>query len=103
MRRLTAFHSSRAWKNARQLAKRAVGYRCQRCDRFLPGKGELHCHHRKPVAGNPGVALEPLNYRVLCPACHNIEEPRTGERHIKSGCDVTGQPLSPSHPWNVRP
>ena len=102
-RRLTPFHGTRAWKNARQLAKRAAGYRCQRCGEFLPGKGGLHVHHKKPVTDHPAVVLEPLNFMVLCPGCHNTEEPRTGDRPVGRGCDVTGQPISPAHPWNAQP
>ena len=102
MRRLTPFHGTRAWKTARQLAKRTADYRCQRCGEFLPGKGKLHVHHKMPVTNHPAVVLEPLNFMVLCPACHNIEEPRTGTPHPMPGCDVTGQPTDPNHPWNVQ-
>ena len=66
-----------------------LGYRCQRCGEFLPGKGGLHCHHRKPVADNPAVALEPLNYLLACPLATTLE-PRTGTpRPVR--LRVTGQ------------
>jgi hypothetical protein len=71
-----------------------------RCNAFLPGKGELHVHHRKPVAKSMALALEPLNLMPVCPQCRNVIEPRTGSPRIKSGCDELGHPLSPDHPWN---
>jgi 5-methylcytosine-specific restriction endonuclease McrA len=68
------------------------------CNAYLPGKGELHVHHRKPVAKSLALALDPANFQVLCPECHNIVEPRTGSR--MSACDdELGRPLDPEHPW----
>jgi 5-methylcytosine-specific restriction endonuclease McrA len=96
--RTTPFHGSSEWKRARRIARIEANYTCVRCHAFLPGKGELHVHHKKPVVKAMALALEPLNFMVLCPECHNIVEPRTGSR-IKSGCDELGRPLDPSHPW----
>ena len=100
MRHRTPFHGSYAWKKLRRIAKIQARHTCERCGAFLPGKGELHVHHRKPVDTAPALGLEPLNFEVLCPACHNIVEPRTGESRPASGCDVDGNPLAPDHPWN---
>src|SRR5262245_65848390 len=94
------FHGSYAWKKTRRIAKMAAGFKCERCGRILPGKGELHVHHRKPVEQAPALGLEPLNFMVVCPACHNAIEPRTGEQRIERGCAVDGNPLDPRHPWN---
>ena len=88
-----SFHSTSRWQKARRVARIEAGYTCTRCNAFLPGKGELHVHHRK-------LALEPLNLMPVCPGCHNAIEPRSGTPHIKSGCDELGNPLSPDHPWN---
>ena len=96
----TAFHSTALWQRTRRVAKIEAGYTCTRCKAFLPGKGELHVHHKRPVARSASLALEPLNFQVVCPGCHNIIEPRSGTPRIKSGCDIDGHPLSPDHPWN---
>src|SRR5262245_51007406 len=61
--------------------------------------GELHVRRRRPVAKSMTLALEPANFQVVCPECHNIIEPRTGSRR-KSGCDELGHLLSADHPWN---
>src|SRR5262245_5523634 len=99
MRPRTKFHGTYPWKRARRLAKLKAGFTCERCGTFLPGKGELHVHHRLPVADFPGVQLEPLNFQVVCAPCHNAIEPRTGERPHAS-CDTDGNPTDPRHPWN---
>ena len=99
----TAFHGSSEWKHARRVARITANYTCARCGAYLPGKGKLHVHHRKPVAKSMALALEPLNFQVLCPECHNIVEPRSSSPRIKSACDVDGRPLDPSHPWNLKP
>ena len=91
MRRLTPFHGTRAWKTARQLAKRAADYRCQRCGEFLPGKGELHVHHKMPVAEHPAVALEPLNYlgALPCMPQHRLSRALVRHAHAWLRCDRT--------------
>ena len=96
----TSFHSTAIWQRTRRVAKIEAGYTCARCKAFLPGKRELHVHHRKPVAKSMALALEPANFQVVRPECHNIVEPRTGLCRIRSGCDELGHPLSPDHPWN---
>jgi len=97
----TTFHGTAIWKRTRRVARIEAAHRCQRCGRFLPGKGELHVHHRKPVERAPALALEPLNFMVVCPPCHNIIEPRSGAPP-RLGCDIDGNPLSEHHPWNLK-
>jgi hypothetical protein len=46
----TPFHSTVRCQKARRIAKIEANYTCARCHGFLPGKGELHVHHRRPVA-----------------------------------------------------
>ena len=99
---MSAFHGTYAWKKARHIAKLKAGFACERCGKVLPNKGELHVHHKKAVANHPAVALEPLNFAVMCPACHNIIEPRSGGPP-RLGCDGRGWPLSLDHPWNAQP
>jgi 5-methylcytosine-specific restriction endonuclease McrA len=81
----TTFHGTAVWKRARRVARIEARHTCARCGAFLPGKGELHVHHRKPVAKSMALALEPLNFEVLCPGCHNAIEPRTGGSCVSIG------------------
>jgi 5-methylcytosine-specific restriction endonuclease McrA len=101
-REYSRFHSGRPWKAARRLAKIRAGHQCERCKRFLPGKGELHTHHIKPVKRAPALGLEPLNFAVVCPECHNAIEPRSGAVRL-SGCNIDGSPTDPRHPWAMKP
>ena len=94
---MSSFHSTYAWKKTRRIARIEAQHTCARCNAFLPGKGELHVHHKKPVERAPALGFEPLNFMVVCPGCHNREEPRTGTP--KLGCDELGMPLSEDHPW----
>jgi hypothetical protein len=73
---MATFHGTLEWKRARRVARIQAKYTCARCHAYLPGKGQLHVHHRKPVARSMALSLEPLNFMVLCSPCHNIVEPR---------------------------
>jgi 5-methylcytosine-specific restriction endonuclease McrA len=95
----TKFHGSAAWKKARHVARIEARHTCASCHTFLPGKGQLHVHHRKPLAKAMALALEPLNFMVLCSPCHNRIEPRSGTPRIKSACNEQGYPVSSDHPW----
>ena len=100
---MASFHGTLKWKRARRVARIEANHTCARCHAYLPGKGELHVHHRKPVAKSMALALEPLNFMVVCPQCHNAIEPRSGMPRISSACDEDGNPLDPQHPWNADP
>jgi 5-methylcytosine-specific restriction endonuclease McrA len=93
----TTFHGTSEWKRARRIAKIEAGYTCARCGAFLPGKGALHVHHKKPVAKSMAVALEPLNLVPLCPACHNATHAEL--KRPKTQCDEQGWPIDRDHPW----
>jgi 5-methylcytosine-specific restriction endonuclease McrA len=92
------FHSSRQWKRTRAIARHSANFTCERCGAYLPGKGELHIHHKMKVRDHPAVALEWANFQCLCAACHDAIEPRAGGPP-RSGCDERGWPLG-DHPWN---
>ncbi len=93
------FHGTSEWKKARRVARIEANHTCARCHAYLPAKGQLHVHHRKPVEVAPALALEPLNFAVVCPGCHNAIEPRSGTPRVKSACDEQGYPTSEDHPW----
>jgi len=39
----------------------------------------------------------------LCEACHNSPVQREEARGYPIGCDASGRPIDPSHPWNLTP
>ena len=101
MRRRTPFHSICSWKTARQLAKVKAGLRCERCGYFRPVRVNCIATIR---CLSPSILRwpRPLNFMVLCPACHNIEEPRTGDQPL-TGAAISRAAARALHPWNMRP
>jgi 5-methylcytosine-specific restriction endonuclease McrA len=92
------FYNKTEWQTARRQALHDSGYRCQRCDVSLVGKGRAaHVHHRKPYRKAPALGTEPLNLQALCIACHN--KTHAEAKNNRSACDVRGYPLDISHPW----
>lgn len=43
---------------------------------------------------------DPLNLVPLCHECHSRKTARDMGHRVCMGCDVSGLPLDPSHPWN---
>ena len=68
-----SFYNGSEWKAMRSYIYEQQQGCCQRCGRFVFGK-QAQVHHIVPVKKNPLLKLEPNNLRLLCPACHSIEE-----------------------------
>jgi 5-methylcytosine-specific restriction enzyme A len=57
--------------------------------------------HKKPHCGDAKLFWDPNNHQALCKPCHDAvkqSEDRTG---VLRGCDESGRPIDPSHPWNA--
>jgi 5-methylcytosine-specific restriction protein A len=67
-----------------------------------------HVDHRTPInCGGDPFPLVGIGLASLCASCHSRKSARGPEagavrtsKPIK-GCDVTGHPLDPNHPWNL--
>ncbi len=101
-------YNSAAWRRARRQAMAAAGYVCQHagCTEALIAPGACHVHHVKPLQRAWSLALEPLNHAALCVPCHSAETNReiaeAKGNPRRSGCDETGMPTDPSHPWLLK-
>jgi 5-methylcytosine-specific restriction protein A len=42
------------------------------------------------------------NLQSLCHSCHSIKTARSMGKSVTLGCDVSGLPVDPAHPWNVK-
>jgi 5-methylcytosine-specific restriction enzyme A len=104
------FYSSRAWQRMRAVVLRD-------CDRRCAIKGCMqaakHVDHRISRRERPDLALTASNLVPLCQAHHNAKtnrhdggfgrpvrrdaDPYAGLR--VRGCDASGMPLDPDHPW----
>jgi hypothetical protein len=66
------FYDSWAWKEARFVALKRHGRRCQCCG-WTPGDsagGYLVVDHINPIRTHPHLALDPDNHQVLCNDCN---------------------------------
>jgi 5-methylcytosine-specific restriction enzyme A len=107
MRKLTdPFYLSPQWRALRLAVLRRDGYCCVICGINVSGKGEARVDHIRRVKDG-GAPLNPANLRTLC-VLHEQQSHRekgTGsaqrdERFVITGCNPSGKPLDPSHPWN---
>jgi 5-methylcytosine-specific restriction protein A len=103
------YYNSPHWLDLRRAALRRAKYRCE-----VPGcrrpatEGRLYVDHieARPYSIEPTSADRLDNLRVLCGQCDaSVRQTRTGERRnagqlAPKGCDTSGLPLDPNHPWN---
>ena len=66
------FYDTWEWKEARFVALKRHGRRCQCCG-WAPGMSDdnhLVVDHIKPIRTHPDLALDPENHQVLCDHCN---------------------------------
>lgn len=61
--------------------------------------------HVVSIADAPHRRLDPTNLRSMCKPCHDRRTSMDQIHHNREerelgGCDETGWPTSPNHPWN---
>jgi 5-methylcytosine-specific restriction enzyme A len=98
------FYRSSQWLRLRALVLRAQP-QCELC-----GAPSSAVDHVTPVRAG-GAPLDPANVQALCQQCHSRKTAscdggfgnRKADRPLRPrGCDVSGRPLDPSHPWHRR-
>jgi hypothetical protein len=102
-----AYYRSPHWRALKQTTHKRDGFRC-----VVPGcqtpTYRLTCDHirRRPNVDYPTSFDVLSNTRTLC-GNHDAQikemasgERRQGGRLIVKGCDASGRPLDPNHPWN---
>ncbi|WP_420536203.1 HNH endonuclease signature motif containing protein [Elstera cyanobacteriorum] len=62
--------------------------------------------HVRAWKGNQALFLDPSNLQSLCRSCHSKKTASQdggfgNPTEKKCGCDTSGNPLDPSHPWFV--
>ena len=62
--------------------------------------------HIISIEERPDLRLEMTNLRSLCKGCHDARTAadhgfNRGKRVTARGCDASGQPTDPAHPWNT--
>lgn len=75
---------------------------CARCETQGKITQATVVDHDKPARERPDLFWEPTNHVPLCASCHSSSKQRDERRGYTSGCDTSGRPLDPNHPWNRR-
>jgi 5-methylcytosine-specific restriction enzyme A len=95
---------SAQWQRLRKLILRRDDYRCVVCGVDVSAPGAARVDHIRRVTEG-GAPFDPGNLRTLC-VTHDAQAHRekgTGSRERDErfgGCDASGLPLDPRHPWN---
>jgi 5-methylcytosine-specific restriction protein A len=95
-----AFYNTARWKalRDRQLAKQPL---CERCiAKGLVVRATV-AHHRERHEGD-AVKFFQGELASSCAPCHDVVEQGIEARGYEIGCDASGRPLAPDHPWNTR-
>ena len=90
------FYSTRQWRTLRYRWRRAHPD-CVRC-----GGPAQHVDHVIDIRTAPERKLDPFNLQSLCVRCHNEKTAADkAGRPVRphGGCDVSGMPTDPNHPW----
>ena len=90
-------YGTAAWRKLRNQALRRDRARCIQCG----SRERLTVNHIEPVQAHPERAWQLANLETLCAACDNAHHREKGHGGQPFGCDETGRPLDPAHPWNV--
>jgi 5-methylcytosine-specific restriction enzyme A len=98
------FYRTAMWQVLRNAALARDRHRC-----VVPGCGAKATHVDHVLSRRRGGADALHNLRSLC-ATHDaqVKERPDGKRGrdgklTVSGCDASGWPIDPNHPWNAKP
>lgn len=56
--------------------------------------------HIVPHRGDPVLFWDERNWQPLCKRCHDAAKQSEEKTGVVRGCDASGEPLDPSHPWS---
>lgn len=110
VKQVDPFYRSRFWLDLRAACLKRDGHRCTVPGCTTPTQGLTADH----IEARPRGAVGPTrfdvlgNLRTLCgPHDRSVKElaggrRRNGGRLEVRGCDASGRPIDPTHPWNRR-
>lgn len=55
--------------------------------------------HVQPHRGDPRLFWDAANWQALCQPCHDRHKAKLERSGSLPGCDASGVPLDPAHPW----
>lgn len=86
------------WQKAREtfLRSHPLCVMCMALGRVVPA---TVVDHRIPHRGDQALFWDTNNWQSLCKDCHDSAKAREERSGIVPGCDLSGIPLAPNHPW----
>ena len=88
-----------AWRAARNAFLLEHPF-CAICGKPLHGCDAI-VDHIVPHKGNWDLFWDVSNWQALCKKCHDSHKQRQEHGGYIGGCDVSGMPTDPCHPWNM--
>lgn len=88
-----------AWRAARNAFLLEHPF-CAICGKPLCGRDAI-VDHIVPHKGNWDLFWDVSNWQALCKKCHDSHKQRQEHGGYIGGCDVSGMPTDPCHPWNM--
>ena len=98
---MSKFHQmyGKRWQDARRAFLREHPL-CAICGKPLDGKTAI-VDHIKPHKGDWNLFWDQSNWQALCKRCHDSHKHRQEQGGLIGGCDLSGMPTDPRHPWNA--
>lgn len=105
--RYRRLYNTARWKHpqhgvrARQLKKQPLCEMCLKANRLTPA---TVCDHVDPNSKQTDEGFFAGPFQSLCDAppqrCHSSRKQRIEKTGHEPGCDASGRPTDPAHPWN---
>ena len=89
----------RQWYKVRAM-KLSQNPLCEECILIGIVKSTDMVHHIIPVNEAPHLRLAMDNLQSLCMDCHAVKHSNEPESKRLQGCDASGWPVHPDHPWS---
>ena len=86
------------WQQAREawLRKHPLCRMCSELGRVVPA---TVVDHIVPHRGDMRLFWDSSNWQSLCKTCHDSHKQRAEKSGAVVGCDLSGLPIDPNHPW----
>ncbi|ABR81497.1 HNH endonuclease [Pseudomonas aeruginosa] len=91
--------SSAAWRRMRNqvLAEEPLCRMCAARGLVVPATDVDHIQDSRADYSDDNSRA---NLQPLCHECHSLKTARSMGKSVTLGCDVSGLPVDPAHPWN---
>ena len=92
-------YDTQRWKRRRAAFLQANPL-CRFCEAVSRVTMATIVDHIVPHKGDPEKFWDETNWAPMCKPCHDGAKAELESTGRIRGCDATGRPLDPAHPWN---